>query len=191
MVEYSAYGRLLEREGNRSPYCAPQGLYACEGEDNWLALSIASDTQWQALVDVMDRPAWAMDPRFATHAGRRAAHDEIDKELASWAGRHELHSLIDGLLAAGVPAAALLDSQAAYKHPQMAARGFFETVDHPVAGSHPMPGLPFRFASRDGQPWLQQPAPTLGQHNREVLSELLGLGESELGELEAVALTAG
>jgi crotonobetainyl-CoA:carnitine CoA-transferase CaiB-like acyl-CoA transferase len=63
----------------------------------------------------------------------------------------------------------------------MAARGYFEMVDHPVVGQHPTPGQPFRFTGVDR--WIRSPAPTLGQHNEEVLSGWLGLDRDELAAL--------
>ena len=71
VIEFTAYGALLERDGNRSPYAAPQGLYACRGWECWLALSIATDDQWRSLVTVLGDPAWARDEALETHAGRR------------------------------------------------------------------------------------------------------------------------
>jgi crotonobetainyl-CoA:carnitine CoA-transferase CaiB-like acyl-CoA transferase len=71
---------------------------------------------------------------------------------------------------------------------QMNHRGLFEVEDHPVTGPHPVPIVPFRFASRAGQGWLRRPAPTLGQHNGEVLHELLGLTDGELANLRDVGL---
>ena len=68
----------------------------------------------------------------------------------------------------------------------MVARGFFETVEHPVAGDPPVPGLPWR--SRGVDRWIRRPAPTLGQHNHEVLGGRLGLTPDELATLEADGL---
>jgi crotonobetainyl-CoA:carnitine CoA-transferase CaiB-like acyl-CoA transferase len=186
VVEYTAYGHLLEREGNRSPHAAPQGLYACRGEEQWLALSIASDAQWQALREVLGRPAWAEEASLATHAGRRAAHDRIDRELSRWAAERELGPSVEALLARGVPAAPVVDPRTTHTHPQLVARGFYETAEHPVVGPYTVPTVPFRFASRER--WLRRGAPALGQHNREILGELLGLPEAELGALEKQAV---
>src|SRR4029077_1610459 len=69
VLERQAYGRLLGRDGNRGPVAAPQNLYACRGTEQWLALAVATDAQWSAFVEVLGRPAWALDPAFATHAG--------------------------------------------------------------------------------------------------------------------------
>ncbi len=105
IVEYTAYGKLLARDGNRCPECAPQGVYACAGVEQWLALSIASDAQWQALVRALGLPVWATDPALATRAGRRNAHDAVDRELSAWASERELSETVEMLLAHGVPAA--------------------------------------------------------------------------------------
>ena len=181
-VEWSAYGRLLEREGNRSPSAAPQNLYACKGEEAWLTLSVHTDEQWEGLRDALGHPAWADDPSLATHAGRRAAHDLLDREIGAWASRLDLPDAVETLVAHGVPAGVAYDGRVASRHPQMVARRFYEDVDHPVVGHHPVPGLPFRMSGVDR--WLVLPAPTVGQHNHEILKELLGMSDAEIGALE-------
>jgi crotonobetainyl-CoA:carnitine CoA-transferase CaiB-like acyl-CoA transferase len=187
LVEWTAYGRLLERDGNRGPEAAPQGLYPCLGHSpetpRWLALSVASDAKWQALRRWLGDPGWAADPALATHAGRRAAHDAIDARLRPVFAAREREVAIAELVAAGIPAGAVVDPRAAHAHPQLAARGFFEEVAHPVVGEHAIPTLPFRYASVAR--WIRSPAPTLGQHGREVLGSLLGLGAAELDALES------
>jgi crotonobetainyl-CoA:carnitine CoA-transferase CaiB-like acyl-CoA transferase len=171
LIEFTAYGNLMQRCGNRSPRAAPQGLYPCSGSargaERWLALSVATDAHWEALKRVLGRPAWADDPALATLAGRRAAHDRIDAGLRPWFAERDRDTGVDELIAAGVPAAPVADPRAASSHPQHRARGFFEEFDHPVVGTHPAPTLPFTYTSVDR--WLRSPAPTLGQHNEEIL----------------------
>ncbi len=183
IIEYTAYGRLLERDGNRCPTAAPQGLYACRGEENWLALSVETDAQWQALTEVVGRPEWARDPELGTLAKRRAQHDRIDEGLHAWTAERDLESVVEELVAHGVPAAVLVDARLSSDHPQMVARGFYEETPHPAVGTHPVPGVPFRYASRER--WIRFPAPTMGQHNREILGDLLGLSEAEIDAVEA------
>jgi crotonobetainyl-CoA:carnitine CoA-transferase CaiB-like acyl-CoA transferase len=187
VLEYSAYGRLLEREGNRAPHAAPQGLYPCRGSEpgaeRWLALSVEGDAHWQGLCRVLGRPDWARDPALASLRGRRAAHDALDARLRPWFAAREREKCVEELVAEGVPAAPVADPRHASQHPQMAARGFYEELAHPVVGRQPIPGAPFRFASVPR--WLRSPAPLLGQHNREVLGRLLGLSAPELERLEA------
>jgi crotonobetainyl-CoA:carnitine CoA-transferase CaiB-like acyl-CoA transferase len=186
VVEYGASGFVMQREGNRSPWAAPQGLYACRGSEQWLALSVATDAQWAGLRAALGDPPWARAPEFATHAGRRASHDALDAELARWAAAQELPHAVEALLAHGVPAAPLVDPRTAHTHPQLAARGFFERFVHPVAGEHVVASLPLRFhgVSR----WLRAAAPALGQHNHEILGGLLGLGPDEIAALEAAGV---
>jgi crotonobetainyl-CoA:carnitine CoA-transferase CaiB-like acyl-CoA transferase len=181
VVEHTAYGRSLDRRGNRSFDAAPQGLYRCQGEDAWLALSIETDEQWDAARAVLGNPGWAAAPELATAAGRQAGHDRLDVELAAWAATQDAVDATERLIGAGVPAGTLTDPRLAHEQPQMAGWGYFEAVDHPVAGRHPAPSLPFRFADVDR--WFRTSAPLLGEHNEAILCGLLGVDPAELVEL--------
>jgi crotonobetainyl-CoA:carnitine CoA-transferase CaiB-like acyl-CoA transferase len=180
VIEWSAYGVEHSRAGNHGPEGAPQNIYACQGDENWLALAVTDDAQWSALCEELGNPDWTQDAELASAAGRRAKHGVIDERVAAWAREQDVAQAADKLLARGIPAAALADPRNAYSHPQMSARGFFEEVDHPVAGRHPIAGPPFRFATVDH--WHRSPSPTMGQHNREVLGEL-GLSDAEIDQL--------
>ena len=182
IVEHTAYGNVMERTGNRGPYAAPQGLYPCRGHEQWLALAVADDQQWQALVEVLGSPEWADRPEYDTDAGRRAGHDAIDKGLYAWAAEQDLNEAVAQLVEAGVPAAPAWDPRLQHENPQHAHRGLFEMIEHPAVGTHPMPGMPYRFASVDR--WITSPSPTLGQHNHELLAEL-GVSADEIAQLEA------
>lgn len=188
VVEWTSHGRLLGREGNRSPLAAPQGLYPCaEGPgptDKWLALSVSSDPQWRALREALGEPAWAMAPALETRDGRRAAHDAIDARLRAWTRSRDRAQLVAELRALGIPASEVASPcRLLETNPQLQARGYFETPEHPVVGAMPLPSLPFRQTSVDR--WLRTPAPTLGQHNEAVLCDVLGLPHEELRDLEA------
>ena len=181
-IEYSAYGVELERDGNRGPEGAPQNIYACPGDEQWLALCVMNDAQWDALKEELGHPDWANDAELATHGGRLRKHAVIDEKLASWAATQTLSVAVEKLLARGIPAAPVVDGSNASQHEHLKARGFFEEIEHPIVGAHPIPGAPFRYETVDR--WNRTPTPTMGQHNREVLAEL-GLSEAELNQLEA------
>jgi crotonobetainyl-CoA:carnitine CoA-transferase CaiB-like acyl-CoA transferase len=176
IVTWSAYGALLERQGARGPHGAPQGVYACPGEEQWVALSVGDDDQWRALKQVMGDPAWARDPRFATAAARRRDHDAIDTGLRAWFGEQERDDAVARLLGAGVHAAPVWNQNLLDELPHLAARGFTQWLDHPVAGPVPYPGTGLRATQFDVS--YRAPAPTVGQHTSEVLRELLGRAES-------------
>jgi crotonobetainyl-CoA:carnitine CoA-transferase CaiB-like acyl-CoA transferase len=186
VIEYTAYGNLMERQGNRSPGAAPQGLYACRGHhvsDNpqWLALSVTNDAQWQALVDWLGRPDWAT--RIAADANARFdQQDEIDAELRPVFASRDRDACVTGLIVADIPAAPVVDPRSLRDHPQLAARGFEEEVEHPVVGRQATMSAPFRYASVDH--WLDRAAPVLGQHNAEILAEL-GYDQAAIDELAA------
>ena len=111
---------------------------------------------------------------FADTAGRRAGQDRIDAALAAHFAEHDLEATVEGLVSAGVPAAPVVPSPLVMRNPQHLARGFYETVEHPVAGAQPYPRLPMRFAAGPER-HIAKPAPLLGQDNDAVLGERLGL----------------
>ncbi|MSO78666.1 MAG: CoA transferase [Acidimicrobiia bacterium] len=184
LAEFGATGEVLGRTGNRGPTAAPQNLYACEGHEEWLALAIENDEQWDRLREFLGAPAWADDPALDTTDGRRAAHDQIDEEIERFCKDRDARTLAMDLAACGVPAGYVTDGRDIAVNPQMLHRGFFEVEHHAVTGPHNIPTIPFRFARHD-RGWVHRPAPTLGQHNDEVLRELLGLSDEELAALRA------
>jgi crotonobetainyl-CoA:carnitine CoA-transferase CaiB-like acyl-CoA transferase len=188
VVEHGASGTLLERQGNRGPLAAPQNLYQCVGDDEWLALAITDDAQWQRLREALGDPEWARDPALDTDRGRRAAHDRIDDELARWCASRDARATADALCDAGVPAGHVVDGRDIAQNSQLLHRGYFGLEQHPVTGDHPVPTVPFQLASRRGRDWITRHAPTLGEHNREVLGGELGLSDDELAALEASGL---
>jgi crotonobetainyl-CoA:carnitine CoA-transferase CaiB-like acyl-CoA transferase len=182
VIEHDVHGVVLEREGNRGPAAAPQNVYACRGEEQWVALAVAGDDQWAGLRRVLGDPAWAADPALATHGGRRAEHDLLDRELSAWFAGRDRDAVVDELADAGVPAAPVVLPPDVVDNVQLRARSFFETVDHPHTGPTEYAGLPFaRLHGVDR--WCRRPAPALGQHNDEVLGGELGLTAEELDRL--------
>jgi crotonobetainyl-CoA:carnitine CoA-transferase CaiB-like acyl-CoA transferase len=107
----------------------------------------------------------------------------LDAHLSAWAVEQDLDCAVAALVGAGVPAAPAVDPRATSLHPQIVARRFCEQPEHPVVGRVATPTVPFRYASVEH--WLTRPAPTIGQHNREILGGLLHLEDAEIDALEA------
>nr|WP_238438595.1 CoA transferase [Frankia nepalensis] len=152
--------------------------------DAWIALAVTDDAQWAALCRLLDRADLAADPALATFAGRRATacHDRLDEAIGAWAAALDRPRALAALAAAGIPAAPVTPAADLLANPQLAARGFFERLSHPVVGEHPMPGVAFRLASHPG-PLLRRPSPVFGQHDDEVYGGLLGLTGAEIAGL--------
>jgi crotonobetainyl-CoA:carnitine CoA-transferase CaiB-like acyl-CoA transferase len=168
IVTWSATGHRLDRQGTRGPRAVPQGVYRCAAEgdaETWVAVAIETDEQWQVLAGLV---GWGADLR--TRAQRRARHDEIDARLSAWFAGRSRDAAADALLDAGVPAAPVWDQNLQDRLPQLQARGFNQTLTHPVAGPVPYPSIGVRSAQLDLA--YRAPAPTLGQHTDEVIGEL-------------------
>jgi crotonobetainyl-CoA:carnitine CoA-transferase CaiB-like acyl-CoA transferase len=184
VLEWTAGGVLLGRHGDRGVEAEPQGVHACQGPDAWVAVAVRSPAEWRGLCAVLGdlaRPGWAGDPACTTVAGRRAIADDVASAIRTWCAGRDPGAAAAELLAAGVPAAPVLPGGWQDRDPQLRARGFFHAVDHPLVGRHNYPGWPMRASTVPG-PWYAEPAPTLGQHTREVLREL-GYDDGALARL--------
>jgi crotonobetainyl-CoA:carnitine CoA-transferase CaiB-like acyl-CoA transferase len=183
VVEQSAYGTLRSREGNRGPG-SPQGVYRCQGtlpdgrEDRWIALAVESETQWLGLVSVLGSPDWAHDPLLSSSSGRRSRHDEIDAHLSAWCSSRTSDEIVSALWSADVPVAKVVVGQELAESPQLEAREWWSSLTHPVTGPSLHAATPARIAGLHRQ-LHRRPAPLLGEHNREILVELLGISEDE------------
>ncbi len=103
---------------------------------------------------------------------------------ASWCETRSAEEAATELLAEGIPAAAMVPAYLTLDDPQMRARGFFETLEHPLVGRHDFPSWPLRMSAGPHRYW-RGPAPLLGQHTADVLREELGIDDAELARLEA------
>lgn len=169
--------RVRERAGNRHRHYA-QGVYRAQGDDDWVAVSVRDDTDWAAMTEVIGRPDLRDDPRFVSADARLAHHDEFDEAIAECAGTRSAEEFAEALLGRGVPAQRLMTSDRMYDVDQLDARGFYEDLDHRIAGRQRFPGWPFRITPGPSH-HHRSPSPTLGQHNDEVLGAL-GLTSEEL-----------
>jgi crotonobetainyl-CoA:carnitine CoA-transferase CaiB-like acyl-CoA transferase len=195
VIEFSLSGQVLRGQGNRDQRWAPQGVYRCapdrraggrlDGE--WVALSVRDEDEWVAFVEVLGRPRWATDPSLASLAGRRSAHDALDAGIAGWTRRRTPGEVVGLLRPRGIPAATLLTAPIMYDEAQLNARGYYQPLHHPVTGTRRYPGWPMQFSFGPPTPH-RRVAPTLGQHNGEVLSGLLRLDRATLERLEAAGI---
>jgi crotonobetainyl-CoA:carnitine CoA-transferase CaiB-like acyl-CoA transferase len=170
--------------GNRleHPHAAPHGVYATLGSDRWVAIAVFDDADWDALVKVMGSPAWADDPRFASQEDRFRNQDALDAHIEVWTSVRDRHEIMHLLQGAGVRAGAVQDAQdTAESDPQIAHRGLFFELDHPVIGPARFEGVPFSMRRSEAEHWRS--APLLGEDNGYVFGEILGIDDDELERL--------
>jgi crotonobetainyl-CoA:carnitine CoA-transferase CaiB-like acyl-CoA transferase len=192
VLEYQLSGAPPPRRGNRHAWMAPHGCYPCrplpENEarplarlgaapgtaiDRWITIAVATDQQWRALCEVIGRPDLAADPRYATVAARHANQDDLDAILSAWTAARSDDEAAAALQARGVPAFAVRTPLTVTRDPHLAARGFYHEVVHPIAGSHRVAGPLWNLS--EPAVALRSAAPSFGQHNDEIFTELLGL----------------
>jgi crotonobetainyl-CoA:carnitine CoA-transferase CaiB-like acyl-CoA transferase len=183
VVDYSLSGRVAAPLGNRHPLMVPHGVYPCQGEDMWVALAVSSDDEWCGLCRAIGQPGLADDGRFATAPARCRNQAALDEVLSAWTRERDHYEAMLLLQAHGVPAGAVLKGGEVIVDPHLEARTFWDTVEHPEAGIYRQVTTPWRLSRHPRR--ATGPAPGLGEHNRYVLGELLGLSAQEIAALEA------
>ncbi|TET74895.1 MAG: CoA transferase [Dehalococcoidia bacterium] len=180
-LDYTFNKRIPEPMGNRSPYAAPHGCYACKGADEWCAIAVFTEEEWRSFCDAIGNPAWTKDPKFADLLGRLQNVDELDRMVREWTATLDACVVMETLQAAGVAAGVVQRATDTLADPQLKWLGAIVELDHPVAGKRLYPGVPFRLSG--AAPLQSTPAPMLGQHTEEICHELLGMSEDEIKRL--------
>jgi crotonobetainyl-CoA:carnitine CoA-transferase CaiB-like acyl-CoA transferase len=182
ILEARATGREASRHGSADPTAAPHGVYPCQGDDHWIAIACLDDDQFRRLAKSMGAPGLIANPTFATLSARLANREALDAIVAAWTVGYDSIRLAQLLQSEGVPAGQVANPEQLLNDAHLQSRGFFVELDRAVVGRHAYPGLPFRFSATPGA--IVAPAPTLGQHNVEVLEGVLGVTSEEMRALE-------
>lgn len=171
----------LPRRGNQLMPQGPRWLYRCRpgGPDDYVYVYASTDEMWDCLLGVIGRMDLRGDARF-TRAGRARNGAIIDELIEGWTAQRTKYEAMEALGAAGVPAGAVLDTAELLCNPQLLARETIVEIDHPQRGTFRMVGCVPKL--RDSAPVIT-PAPLLGQHTAEVLSEVLGMDAAAVDEL--------
>ena len=182
LMDYMMHKREPERMGNRHPYYAPHGVYACQGDDDWVTIAVTSDQEWQALCDAMERPELANDERFSDAMSRFQNQDELDGIIMEFTVPRKQYDVMDILQRAGIASAPVLRVEQVHDNPQLKDRGYYEEVTHPDAGTHLYRNVGYRMSETPGH-ILRHP-PCLGEHNDYVLGTILGMSKEAIEDLE-------
>jgi crotonobetainyl-CoA:carnitine CoA-transferase CaiB-like acyl-CoA transferase len=186
LLDYTANGRVMQRQGNRDPHMAPHGAYPCQGENRWCVIAVTSDIEWQGLCHEIGHPEWGHDHRFTTLESRLQHVEVLDAMLAEWTRTQRAEEVMMRLQAAGIPAGVVQNIQDLREDPQLAHRGFWVELDHSEIGPLAIEGHQFRFSSLCNRPRFARPG--LGEHNVQVLGGILGLSAEEIARLEAAGV---
>ncbi len=187
VLDLSLTGRVAGTMGNRHRDLAPHGVYPCLGDDMWVAVSVSSEDDWLGLCRVIGRPELELDSRFRDREARHSNQEALDSIISSWTQERGHYQVMHLLQAHGVPAAPVLKASETIVDPHLAARGFWDVVEHPETGSYKQTTTPWVLSRSPRRPSV--PAPGLGEHNFRVLNGLLGLAPSEIDELVLSGIT--
>ena len=187
MLQQGVHGTIAQglsgapppRTGNRHPVFVPHGCFACAAPDSWLVIAVTEDAQWAPLCEVIGRP----DLAGLTPSERRAEEGSVEAAIAAWTATMDADAAMAALQTAGVPAGAVRRSSDLLHDPAIVERGIWSEIERDMVGSKPHPLTPWRYNGNRAA--LRSAAPLLGEHNRAVLCDILGLSEDELAALAA------
>jgi crotonobetainyl-CoA:carnitine CoA-transferase CaiB-like acyl-CoA transferase len=187
-LEAQITGKSTGRHGNRMPSApwAPHGAYPCLGTDEWIAITVQTDAQWQALVAEIGSPDWARDHRFDHADGRKAHEDDLDRLVAEFTKSQDRYNLMNRLQQRDVPAGAVQKSvDRCERDLQLKDRGYFVSLPHSEIGTWPVEGFPAKFQKMPVEigSLTGRGAPVMGEDNDRVYREVLELKPEEIAAL--------
>ena len=173
---------LQRRNGNRLPHGggAPHGVYRCQGDDRWIAITVFTETDWSSFVRAMGNPYWAKDARFASMAGRERNAYELDGFVESWSRELTAEEVMAALQAVGVPAGVVQTGADLAHDAHLQERGFFRTVPDAKGEMRKIEGAPYKLSRTPGG--VSRGAPDFGADQTYVLRDVLGMTDEELAD---------
>lgn len=178
-----ASGQTPRALGTAHPLYAP--YQAFKTKDGWLALGTANEANWRRLLEILEIPELAADPRFSDADARMKNLAALDALLTERIRTRTTDEWMAILEATGMPAGPVLTVNEMHRHPQVTAREMVIEVEHGSQGRVPAIGCPIKFSGHPGP--RRQGAPLFGEHSAEILAAC-GYGEAEIAELTAAGV---
>jgi len=167
------------RYGNAHPNLVPYDAFSAR--DGWFIVGVANDKQWGLLCDLIPRPEWKTDARYATNKDRVTNRDELVMELNRIFSERDVDDWLADLTKAGLPCGRINSIPDVFAHPQAEARNMTLETEHASAGTVRVSGFPYKFSATPAE--IQKPPPMLGQHTEEVLTGLLNYSRENVASL--------
>ncbi len=181
-MDYAMNGRVAGPMGNRHPLAAaaPHGVFPCAGDDRWISIAVADESEWQGLVAAMDDPEWTRASEFSSLDERVRNLHALHERLAAWTDGFDDHELAESLQRHGVAAAPVLNVADLLHDPHYRARGTFIEVRHPLGFQETIYGAYVKTSRTEA---VVRTGPIIGQDNEHVFKELLGMPEARYRRL--------
>lgn len=178
VLDFAANGTVRSRDGNRSDYACPHGVFRCKGEDRWCAISVRTEDEWASLIKVMGNPTWAES--FGTLEERKKREQELEDLIEEWTKEQDPYELMEKLQSAGVPAGVVRDVKETVSCSHLRERNYWRVLDHPVLGPAVYQGPSYILSET---PYELTRPPCLGEHTEYVCTQILGFSDQEFIDL--------
>ena len=188
LIESQLSGEQPVPRGNGHEAMCPHGIYPAAEDGAWLTIAVGDDEQWSRLAAISGVETLANNTAYQSGEGRRQHREQLDSALATWTMTQPRDQLVAALRAAGIASSPVLSLDAAWRDAQFVSRGLKSSIEIPYYGSDEVFQAPWRFSGL--RPKVVASGPTLGQHNKRVFGELLGLSGREIEDLEREGIIA-
>ncbi len=180
MVRYFSTGDIPRPLGRRHPAITPFEVF--ESADGYVVIAIGNNDLWRKFCEHVGHPELIDDERFHTNALRTENHESLFPILAEIMCRRTTDAWVEALEAIGVPCGPVNTVDKVANDPQVLARDMIAEIEHDTTGTVQIPGIPIKLSETPGQ--IDAPAPNLGEHTSEILTDLLGLETEEVNQLK-------
>jgi formyl-CoA transferase len=190
LKEYSQYGEDIPfgeatpRAGNDSGGGQPGRILKCKGwetDPDSYTYFITQAAAWPKICDVIGKPEWKDDPRFASPPLRLPHLNEIFATIEEWTMTRTKYEVMDICNPLDIPVGPILSMKEISEEPSLRETGTIVEVDHPERGPYLSVGCPVKLSDNDV---VVERSPLLGEHSEEILGAVLGYSAEEIASLK-------
>jgi formyl-CoA transferase len=176
-------GEPQPRSGGGVPGYIPWDIFKAKGDkpNDYVFIAARQPHQYKTLMNIIGRDDLASDELIEDLPLRWERRDEIRQAIEAWTTQRDKTDVFHTLAKAVIPCAPILDTMEALTDPHFTQRGMIFDAEHPKRGKHKMLGMAVKMSKSEME---YRPAPSLGQHNEEVLNELFGYSPEKVAELK-------
>ncbi len=182
ITRYDMLGEITEAVGSRHPAASPHNVYRTK--DGHIALLTIEDRSWGRMTEAMGRPELKDDPKLGKAINRLKHMDEVDAIVEEWTSSHTSKELIGILVENRLAYGLVKTTKDLVDDPHAIAREMVVEIDQPGYGKIRIPGNPIKYSEKDAESKVRGPAPNLGEHNREVICDVLGYSDQDFEKFE-------
>ena len=179
IVRYTVTGEIPQRIGSCHPSIAPFDVF--ETKDGWVVIAIGNDALWKRFCKTINKEDLLDDHRFATNPKRSEDYKELKPIISEWSKKKTVEEIVDVLIKAGIPVGEVNSIDKVVNDPNIKLRDMIVEVKHPRAGKVKITNTPVKLSLTPGR--VETASPLLGQHNEEILIEILGFSKEEINRL--------